>query len=295
MPVFNGVRFLEDRLNSILNQTFSDFELIISDNASTDRTQAICEEFCHKDKRIRYIRQEKNLGFTRNMKVVLDEAKNNYFVLAAVDDQWKPDFLEKCVDVLLSKKNVVGCNGLVSAYIIPEEAKSEKVDFYFQSFLRKVRFSSKSSKVISLSGSYEKKVCDFLNKGYPDMFYGLFRTDKIRKSLPDINFGLGFAYAIILRVLQYGDFYALNDVLMLKYDGGLSKKGVFGLAKTFNQGFLGTLFPDYPFTRWCIKQLGTKLFLKNLPFFIQLNLWGEFTVIIDSIRILTRSIRNNHN
>jgi len=162
LPVYNGQRFIKKKLDTILAQSYTNFELIISDNASTDLTSKICEEYAKTDKRILYFRQKKNMGIRWNFNFVLEQAKSDYFVWAAVDDVWFPIFLEKCINVFLSKKNVVGCNSLVSPYNLPEEMKSEKVDFYFQNFLRKIRFSSKSSKVISLSGSYEKKVCDFL-------------------------------------------------------------------------------------------------------------------------------------
>ena len=72
LPVYNGEKFLQNRLDGILSQTFSDFELIISDNASTDSTADICKEYALKDNRILYIRQENNIGPFNNGKFVLD-------------------------------------------------------------------------------------------------------------------------------------------------------------------------------------------------------------------------------
>jgi len=66
MPVYNGELFIERAIESILAQTFTDFELIISDNASTDSTQEICQNFSKKDDRIRIFKQEKNIGVHRN-------------------------------------------------------------------------------------------------------------------------------------------------------------------------------------------------------------------------------------
>ena len=65
MPVFDGQNYIEPAIRSILAQTYSDFELIISDNASNDRTEEICRDYARKDKRIRYFRNEKNLGLAR--------------------------------------------------------------------------------------------------------------------------------------------------------------------------------------------------------------------------------------
>jgi len=94
MPVFNGEQFIPAALDSILGQSFTDFELIVSDNASTDGTECICREYAERDKRIRYLRQPTNIGATANFKFVLDEARGEYFMWAACDDTRSPDFIE---------------------------------------------------------------------------------------------------------------------------------------------------------------------------------------------------------
>jgi len=86
MPVYNGERFITEAIDSILAQTFTDFELIISDNASTDGTEAICNVYAARDSRIRYFRQSKNYGALFNFKFVLNEAQGLYFKWAATDD-----------------------------------------------------------------------------------------------------------------------------------------------------------------------------------------------------------------
>ena len=86
LPVYNGELFIERAIESILAQTFTDFELIISDNASTDSTQEICQNFSKKDNRIRIFKQEKNIGVHRNFYFLLSQAKGEYFAWTAVDD-----------------------------------------------------------------------------------------------------------------------------------------------------------------------------------------------------------------
>jgi glycosyltransferase involved in cell wall biosynthesis len=98
--VYNGERFIEDTLRSILNQTFTDFELIISDNASTDRTGDIAQAHARRDSRIRYYRNEKNMGAGWNVRRVYELATGKYFKQAAVDDLLEPDFLRQCVEIL---------------------------------------------------------------------------------------------------------------------------------------------------------------------------------------------------
>ena len=100
MPVYNGEPFIREALDSLLAQTFTDFELIISDNASTDMTEAICREYTIHDRRIRYVRQEENFGALANFRFVLDEAIGEYFMWAAADDVQHENFLQSLVQIL---------------------------------------------------------------------------------------------------------------------------------------------------------------------------------------------------
>src|SRR5688572_10868700 len=92
LPVYNGENYLAEAIDSILAQTFEDFELIISDNASTDRTQEICEAYAAKDGRIRYYRSEVNKGSAWNFNRVFELARGEYFKWAAHDDYIAPEY-----------------------------------------------------------------------------------------------------------------------------------------------------------------------------------------------------------
>lgn len=109
LPVFNGANYLEEALDSILAQTYSDFELIISDNASTDRTEEICRAYAARDRRIRYCRNEKNLGAAWNFNRVFELSSGEYFKWAAHDDICAPGFLLRCVEALDRDLSVVLC------------------------------------------------------------------------------------------------------------------------------------------------------------------------------------------
>lgn len=100
MPVYNAENYIEQAIQSILSQTFTDLELIISDNASSDRTQAICERHATEDKRVRYHRNSENIGANRNFNHVFTLARGEYFKWAAHDDVIAPDYLEKCLLLL---------------------------------------------------------------------------------------------------------------------------------------------------------------------------------------------------
>ena len=95
MPVFNDVAFLRESLDSVLAQTFTDFALIISDDASTDGSEQICMEYAHKDARITFVQQPRNLGISRNMRFLRDQARSPYFAWVGDDDLWDQQFLER--------------------------------------------------------------------------------------------------------------------------------------------------------------------------------------------------------
>ena len=107
LPVYNGERFLPSAVESVLGQTFRDFTLVITDNASTDGTQHICEEFARKDSRIKYHRNQTNIGGPANFNLAYTLATEEYFKWMAHDDVIAPRFLEKCVSALEEDKSAV--------------------------------------------------------------------------------------------------------------------------------------------------------------------------------------------
>ncbi len=100
MPVYNGANFIREAIRSLLDQTFQDFELIIVDNASTDDTEAICRSFAEADERIRFYRNNENIGAGKNFNLAVTYARGEFFKWAAHDDICHPQFLEKCVEEL---------------------------------------------------------------------------------------------------------------------------------------------------------------------------------------------------
>src|SRR4030095_3279504 len=98
LPVHNGERFIREALDSLLDQDYRDFELIISDNASTDETGRICAEYAIRDSRIRYFRNSQNIGAARNYSRVFELSHGELFKWAAHDDVHLPGSLKRGVE-----------------------------------------------------------------------------------------------------------------------------------------------------------------------------------------------------
>ena len=100
LPVYNGERYLEQSIRSVLAQTFTDFELIVSDNASTDRTIEIVERFAAIDPRVVLLRNDENRGAAWNYNNAFEHATGEFFRWHARDDWFEPDLIESLVEAL---------------------------------------------------------------------------------------------------------------------------------------------------------------------------------------------------
>lgn len=109
LPVYNRERFVRQSIESLLNQTFRDFQLIISDNASTDSTGKICEEYARKDPRVRYFRNAENIGNPRNFNRVFSLSQSPYLKWSTSDDYWAPTMVEKALEIMEADRSIVLC------------------------------------------------------------------------------------------------------------------------------------------------------------------------------------------
>ena len=171
LPVYNGEELLPSLLESVLNQTFSNFELIISDNGSTDKTVEICTEFSKKDTRVKLFQNSENRGPAYNFTKVLSLSRGPYFIWLAHDDEWRDNHLETVLDRIKdSEDTVLAVNGW---YHMDDNGKSmnnllpsEKI----QSTSKRERFRR------YLSAPY-------FDVGKACFIYGLMRSSAL-KSLP---------------------------------------------------------------------------------------------------------------
>lgn len=111
LPVHNGERFLAGAIESLLGQSAGDLELIVSDNASTDGTREVCERFAREDRRVRYFRQDRNIGAPGNWNFVVHRARGRYFKWAAANDWCARDMVARCAEVLDRDPGAVLCYG----------------------------------------------------------------------------------------------------------------------------------------------------------------------------------------
>jgi len=196
LPVYNGEQYLAEEIDSLLAQTFSDFELIISDNASTDRTEEICRRYAEKDSRITYFRSTVNRGAAINFNRVFELAHGEYFKWAAHDDRCKPEFLEKCVAVLDRDPSVVLC--FTGIEFIDGNGLKLKEDRY----------------PVDLSTVTRRDLFRFYATGghIPNEFFGLIRTKILRES-PLVGGYVGSDFVMLGLLALNGRFHQVPEVL----------------------------------------------------------------------------------
>ncbi|MDP2035614.1 MAG: glycosyltransferase [Polaromonas sp.] len=164
MPVYNGAAFIRNALKTLLSQTESDFELVVSDNGSSDGSTEILLETAAADKRVRYFRQEKSLRAYDNFHYVLSKARAPYFMWAACDDNWDPDFIEKLANALDAAPEPVMAFCDVTT-VTPTDKVGTFTPFDFAT--TGLTVAQRLSKLAPLQCYY---------------FYGLWRTSAIRKA-----------------------------------------------------------------------------------------------------------------
>ena len=281
LPVFNGEKYIRKTIEAVLSQTLTDFELIISDNASTDSTQEICEEFRTKDKRIRYIRQKTNMGAWWNFNFVLNEAKCEYFLWTAADDHMSNNYLESNVEIIKKTKNCVGSVGKTNYFgTAIEELKPSSNDSLVNKTNKKIRQWLASFFIDSFQGTHNEKIRMALKWTGAGLFiYGIFKTDVFQKSMPKEKI-FALESIFLLNIIKYGDIILNNDTYIEKFvgKGGTSASGMFHLLKIYETNFFTRLFPLLPFTIWIFKKYGIKIFVRNLDALLEWNFKMELFV-----------------
>lgn len=203
MPIYNDDRYAATAIEDILNQSYSNLEILISDNCSTDNTEAICRKYASSDKRVKYVRQRTNIGGQPNFEYLLRMSSGKYFMWAASDDRWDPEYISKLVTALDENDDAV--IAFCPYDEIDERGVTLESNFRFDfgggtALRRLIKFNMESS------------------PRRDAFFYGLFKKDKvprvrfvkwwwINRSIP-----MGSAYPILHYFLVSGN-YCLVDSL----------------------------------------------------------------------------------
>jgi len=190
MPLYNAEKYVAEALDSLLKQTFEDYEIIISDNCSTDRTMEIVEKYSRADERIRIIQQDTNIGPVPNFKAVVDEAKGEYFLWRSYDDWSDDNYVEKLakdldknpeIDLAFTKLVQVSEDG---------QHKSAPLDW------PKIQTTGISSKLTLMKYSH------------PSWMYGMFRRSAVKASIErvvkDFNFVWGWDHLVLCPIVASG-------------------------------------------------------------------------------------------
>lgn len=274
LPIYNEERFIENRLKNILSQTYSDFEIIISDNASTDSTQLICDEFIKQDKRIKYFRQAKNQGWLLNFKNTLHYATGEYFIWTAADDLWESNFLEIILQQLESSKDIVCSIGKIKIYDkLIDNGKINTIEVSQKQYIKNFRLET-------ITGSYADKVYQILhNASFANYLYGLFRTEILKKT-SDHMFSLSWDRTLILKIAKYGTLHTTDESFWYRYPKGMSMVSIIDQYRYGSIDLFQMFFPYSSFIKWCLKNLDTKTVIANLGVFIRLSLSGFIAISI---------------
>lgn len=229
LAVYNGENYLEAAIESLLNQTYKNFELIISDNASTDRTQEICQNYLSQDPRIRYYRNQKNIGGANNENQTFRYSRGEYFKLAAHDDLCAPEFIEKCLKILENNPSVVLCY----SQIVNINAKGETLGVISRKF--------------GETGSIYKNFYDISYRQHPcEPIYGVIRSEVLRKTRLQQNY-TDSDRTLLCELVLHGKFYEVPEPLFYKrYHEGNTYLDWRTRMAWFNEANIGKIvFPNW--------------------------------------------------
>lgn len=198
LAVYNGEAYLAEAIESILAQTFTNFELILSDNASTDRTAAICQHYAAHDARIRYYRNATNIGGANNENLTFRLARGAYFRWAAHDDVCAPELLAKCVAVLETNPAIVLCSTIMCKI----DEQGNRIGLLDR---RKATASAPHLRLREMASMDH----------WCEESYGLIRADVLRQTQLQRNY-TDSDRTLLAQLSLYGQFHQIPEVLFYK-------------------------------------------------------------------------------
>jgi len=240
LPVYNGEKYLDETLHSLLAQSDQDFIVLISDNASTDGTPEILAQWRKKDSRIRVFRQKTNIGAQGNFKWLADQAVTPWFMFAAHDDKWSPNYIEA---LLCKADSVPNCE-----LVLP------RVTYFYEDSTPPTH-RDMDEKMFLLTGT--RRIRTLLRAATGTWIYGLHRTQSIQNAFSSIStypYTWGFDMILILSIILRGnisgtknaDFNHLETTVSRDHYRPKTSREQFALADAFRRTALATFRREIP-------------------------------------------------
>ncbi|MDN5852616.1 MAG: glycosyltransferase family 2 protein [Actinomycetia bacterium] len=200
LPVYNGERYLPESLDALLAQTYTDFELIISDNASDDGTADICRSYAERDARIRYVRQPVNIGAAPNHNILVPLANGRYFKWASDDDLYDPELIRLCVEALEERPDYVLAHAW-EAFIDGDGQTQVPVDYTLE----------------TADPDPAVRLRSMLFESGGDDFYGVIRTEVLRR-VGEHGSYYNADRTFVASISLHGPFYQVPKTLYFRRD-----------------------------------------------------------------------------
>ncbi|MEM5872192.1 MAG: glycosyltransferase family 2 protein [Candidatus Aenigmatarchaeota archaeon] len=267
IPTYNRPQGLKKTLECITNQTYTNLEIIVSDNCSSDpQVKEIIEAFTKKDKRIKYYRQETNIGPTKNFEFVLKQSTGEYFMWACDDDEWENSYIFECIRVFMKERDAVAVT--TACYFVHNPTKGDRIVV-------------KNLNTLGIN-SFVEKVKIFIHYMYNSpntSFYSIYKSDILKTCRLKNYFGSDWGF--ILQVLQYGDFVSsTNKVLYTYFYSGISSGSLDDLKKYLQ---IKSMFHKYFFVSLHLPFLLIEIYqLKMISF------WDRIKAMIITVYLYIR-------
>lgn len=250
LAIYNEEKNIEKAINAILNQSFRNFELIISDDCSKDKTYFLCKKYAEIDHRIKLHRQDKNIGVAENFNFVFKKSKHEFFIWLAGDDEISEDYLEGCIETLIEDKN---CVFSAPNHCYRGDELNKKKHFSFS-----IRGSLYQKGNFFLKNCFNATGCNF----------ALFRRE-VLETVPEMDKKfLGHDWKVLSHALSQGDFVRSKKGLLILGRGGLSSSPDFMGKEARN--IIEHIMPLFEFSKFFFKKY---LLSRNLKLLEKLTLF----------------------
>lgn len=258
LPLFNSGQRLRSVLDNLLNQSYNEFTLLISDNCSTDDTASICKEYIKNNKNIVYIRQEINIGLTNNFTFVLDRSKTKYFMWATDDDFRSPNFILRNLEFLELNPTYIGSGSWYRFDNIPN------LDFI---------------KPPPIIGDAKKRLLTVLENCWNSNGYSfsIFTAESLKKYKPYRNQFLANDWGRLAFLSILGNVHVSGEEFMICGSNGVSNsKSIFSV---YSETEIEKYIPYYIFTKYIIFLSHRFSYLSRLKIYLELikiNIKGTY-------------------